>query len=69
MFSEWVISDFIKKQTKNLNIYEKNFLMMVAVCAAIPAMAEFKAEFNTAEATAINITEAGEYRVYNELFS
>lgn len=42
---------------------------MVAVCAAIPAMAEFKAEFNTAEATAINITEAGEYRVYNELFS
>ena len=32
---------------------------MVAVCAAIPAMAEFKAEFNTAEATAINITEAG----------
>lgn len=37
---------------------------MVAVCAAIPAMAEFKAEFNTAEATAINITEAGEYRVY-----
>ena len=48
---------------------KKNFLMMVAVCAAIPAMAEFKAEFNTAEATAINITEAGEYRVYNELFS
>lgn len=43
--------------------------MMGAVCAAIPAMAEFKAEFNTAEATAINITEAGEYHVYNELFS
>lgn len=48
---------------------KKNLLMVAAICAAIPAMAEFKAEFNTAEATTINITEAGEYRVYNELFA
>ena len=48
---------------------KKHFLILAAVCATLPAMAEYKAEFNTDEATAINITEAGEYRIYNELFA
>lgn len=63
--SEGESPTLLGNKTKNLNIYEKNFLMMAAMCAAILAMAEFKTEFNTDEATAINITEAGEYRVFS----
>ena len=35
---------------------KKHFLMLAAACATLPAMAEYKAEFNTDEATVINIT-------------
>lgn len=48
---------------------KKHLLILAAACATLPAMAEYKAEFNTDEATAINITEAGNYRIYNELFA
>lgn len=47
---------------------KKSILMLTAAILALPAMAEYKAEFNTDEATAINITEAGQYRIYNEGF-
>ncbi len=47
---------------------KKSILMLSAAILALPAMAEYKAEFNTGEAETINITEAGQYRIYNELF-
>ncbi len=48
---------------------KKHILMLAVAVMTLPAMADYKAEFNTEEATAINITEGGQYRIYNDLFS